>query len=111
MPKFLEQIKQWFLRFKASRSSYRKDGIHPERDWGILLVSTFVILLISATISFYIYFQIDKDKLFTIKESVSERKVEIDMELFKKTVEDIKVREDSMEALKQNKITAPDPSI
>jgi len=37
--------------------------------------------------------------------------VEIDSELLKKTVDEINLREVSLQALKQNKTTVPDPSL
>jgi len=95
----------------VSEDSYRKDGIHPKRDWRIFLTSTFIIFSLSALISFYIYVQIDEGGFFAVKEDILPSNVEIDSELLKKTVDEINLREVSLQALKQNKTTVPDPSL
>ena len=93
------------------RSSYSGEGIKPERDWRILLTFGFFSLIITMLFSFYFYKQISAGKLFTIEQDITKKEVKINSAMFKKVIDDVRLREETLLEIKQNKSIPPNPAL
>ncbi len=93
MSNLLQKIKSLFGKLKNKKVSYDRGGINPNRQWKIILSTTFIILCFLALIAFYFYSQIDKGNLFTVTSDSAQSEIKIDGSLLKKTVDDINARQ------------------
>ena len=111
MKLYIEKIKSWYSSLKISEPSYEKEGVSPYKDWRIILTSTFVALVVLAGAAYYFYIEVDSGNFFTVSEETEGNEVKINNTLFKKIVDDINNRKQSMENIQKNKIAPPDPSL
>ena len=111
MSDLFQKVKLWYSLVKMSHTSYARVGIHPSNDWRILLIITSIILFLGAFVAFYFYTQISQEKLFATNKDSAISEVIINKDLLEKTVGEINLREASSEAIKQGKISQPDPSL
>ena len=93
------------------RISYEERGMRPLRDWDILLVTSCLTLLFIALFAFYFYGQINQGKLFIVTQNDVDREVKINANLLQKITNEIKLRETTLQSIKQNKAIPSDPSL
>lgn len=111
MSDLTQKIKDWYTKISPTKTSFERSGISPKRDWRILLVSTFAVVLVMAGISLYLYIQINNGTLFVTLTENTEIEVKIDKVLLEKTINDINVRKTTLGDVIQNKSIPADPSI
>lgn len=110
----LDQFKKINTSFKGlfkKEISYNKGSITPTRDWRIILVTTFVILLFLGVLATYFYFQVDGGNIFSLPLDESQKEVKINKFLLDKTISDLNARKKSFEDMLLGSTTPPDPSI
>ena len=110
MKDLLQKAKDFYQKLRTKTVSYKKSGIRPEHDWKVMLVTTFVSLCLLAICAFYFYIQVDSGQLFVVAKVKTEKEVKLDAVLLKKTIDDINLRADSLQTIKQNKTVPIEPS-
>ncbi len=112
MPGFSQKIKSWLKNFqKGTDGEYAREGFYPARDWKMFLILAFALLCIIGIFSLYLYVEINQGNLFTGTSEGGQAPVMFKTDLLQKTVNDINLRQKTLEDAKQNKTSAPDPSI
>jgi hypothetical protein len=111
MDSFLQKIKLEMNKFKTIKVSYERDSVNPGKDWAILLTIALVILCIMAIVSFYFYTQVSQGTFFVGGASKTGQDIKIDMNLLKKTVDDINLRESLSAQIRNNRPNVADPSL
>jgi len=106
-----KQIMGWFKPSAIKHISYKKSGVRPQRDWHIILIITFLLLLINGSVGYYIYVQINEGGFFTVDQPDTGNNVTFNAKLFEKTLSDINARQTQAQALKDHPIAIPDPSL
>ena len=111
MKDLLLKIGLLYQHLTKREEKYKRDEIRPTQDWSTILVISFVIFCVFMMLSFYFYLQIKNDKLFktTKTSALNEKKINID--LLRKTVEDINNREKLINDIKNNGAKPRDPSL
>ncbi len=110
MKDILLQLKPLLDKINSFRGSYRKEGIWPMRDWKIILTITFIFFFLNIAIAVYFYLEVDQGKLFMVSSKNSEGEIQINTDLFQKTISDIKDRASNQEKIK-NSSAPKDPSV
>ena len=111
MSRLFQKIKGLYGKIHITHLSYEKRGMRPKHDWKILLVTSCIVLLLMTFFSFYFYTRISQGRLFVVTKNNSGKEVTINSILLQKIVNEIKLREESLHAIKQNKVVPSDPSL
>ena len=111
MNDYLQKIKTWYGKIKTRKVSYDKPGIRPSADWKMMLVLSFCILCVLGLAAGYFYYKISNGELFMSQQDATAKDAEIDMVLLKKTVADIKAKQDFINQLESSGNKPGDPSI
>ncbi len=111
MPEQFKKINTVFKSLFKKEISYNKGSIKPHRDWKIILVFTFLILLFLGSISVYFYFQVDGGNIFSVPFDESQKEVKINKPLLDKTIGELNARKKSFEDMLLGSTTPPDPSV
>ena len=83
----------------------------PFRDWGVLLVIFFTLLIFIALANAYLFIQINKEEIFA-KERAPEEEIEVlNVEGIKKTIDFFDKREENFNGLLKQKPIIVDPSL
>jgi hypothetical protein len=80
----IEKIKKWFEKISRGKPSYGKNGIKPKRDWGVIIVITAIVFCLEATLSAFVYFQIENDSWFRQPQNTTLTEVSINQNLLEK---------------------------
>lgn len=110
MNKILQKLKSWFGETAVKKVSYKQQGYRPKRDWSIMFVLSFILILAMLSFAFYIYVEIDNNRLFVSDYDEMSKELKLDEKLIKKVVDGINSRAESLEAIKNDKNIPPDPS-
>ena len=111
MKNITEKIKSYFGNFLKDDTSYERGGINPERDWNIMLVFVFAVLIVFSIIAFYFYIRINNGNLFSVPESANSVSATINQDLMNKTIQKIEANKSAFDFVQQNKASTTDPSI
>ena len=111
MSDFLQKIESWYDAVKTAGASYRRRGVRPMSDWKMILISTFVVICFGAIFEFYFYTQISKGALFIVEKNESQKEVKIDSSLLQKVADGVRLREATLDKIKQDKMIPADPSL
>ncbi|HEY4508812.1 MAG TPA: hypothetical protein VJC13_00835 [Candidatus Paceibacterota bacterium] len=112
MNDYLQKIKLLSAKLKIRKISYKRGGIKPLRDWGLILLSVFIVSCILVVSVVYFYIQIEHGTLFIVTSDGSESQIKINADLLRATVSDINTREKTNDAVKNGGLSIPsDPSI
>lgn len=111
MSELFKKIKNLFGKSKKTESTYDKSGISPKKDWFIILLSVFFVLVILVGIAVYFYLQISAGNLFKAKAGSSDNEVKINQVLLDKTISETKRRNDFINQIKSGEAIPKDPSI
>jgi hypothetical protein len=110
MKNLIGKIKSLKLLFRKKSVSYELPGVNPGRDWILILVTSNLLVLISAIASYYLYYKIDSDQLVSIDSINKEVETKINTDLLNKIVSDLDKRSNMLEKIKSSTFPA-DPSI
>src|SRR3989338_2011453 len=86
-------------------------GTSPEADWKIIFVSTAVLAVLMIGFSIFIFFKIDREEIFVVKEQVEQGSKTLDLSLLKETVSYYQNKALEFERIKKAKTSAVDPSL
>ena len=111
MSQLSQKIKILYGKIDTRPISYERRGMRPKHDWNILLAVSCLVLLLETLFAFYFYTGINQGKLFIVAENNMDREVKINNNLLQKIVSEIKLRQKSMDNIKQNEVVPPDPSL
>ena len=111
MSQLLQKIKALYGKMHVTHISYEKHGMNPRHDWNIILFASCLALLFETIFAFYFYTEINQGRLFIVTENNLDREIKINDNLLEKIVNEIKLRQKSLEAIRQNKSVPPDPSL
>lgn len=111
MNDLLQKIKPLYEKMGMGKVSYERKGIHPSKDWKIILTTTFVIICLLAFFAIYFYLKIEKGEIFVVTREGVGKDAEINEILLKKVVLEIKNKEDFLRQLKEGSLIPSDPSI
>lgn len=107
-----DKFKKINLRgFFKKEISYNKGSIRPHRDWKIILVFTFMVLVFLGALAVYFYFQVDGGNIFSVPLDESQKEVKINKVLLDKTIGELNNRKKTFEDMLLGSTTPPDPSI
>ncbi len=73
----------------------KRDEIRPRKEWEWMLISFTIITLAFSVFAVYFYIKVDSGSFFSIKDSNKLNETRVNQDLFKKTLDEIKAREDS----------------
>ena len=110
MKDLLQKVKVWYDKTRMAKISYKKYGMRPSHDWRVILVATFVLLCAVSIVAFYFYIQINEGKLFVVTQNKTEKEIELNVDLLKKTIDDLNLRENTLIKIKQNRVVPVEPS-
>ncbi len=111
MSKITQKVKDWFGKMGLTKASYARQGIYPMSDWRHVFITSVSIVFILAIFAFYFYTEIDQGQIFTVPSDDASSQTGINKDLMKKTVDAVNGREVQLNALDQNAVTVPDPSL
>ncbi len=111
MKNLLQKIKLFYIKITKKEEIYKRRAIRPAQDWSIILITDIVIFCILLIFASYFYIQIRRDELFAITETNILNETKINSVLLKKTINDINLREELTNNLKNNGIRFSDPSM
>ena len=112
MNDILKKILLFYKKFVGRNEVQKRSGINPVRDWFIILVISFVVFCFFAFFCYYFYSQIKQDKLFITTKTNEIKDLKISPDFLKKAIDDINLRRDTTEKLKNNNVVVPgDPSV
>lgn len=111
MNDLLQKIKPLYEKLGMGKVSYERKGIHPSKDWRIMLTTTFVVICFLAFFAFYFYLKIDKGEIFVVTREGAGKDAEISEILLKKVVLEIKNKEEFLRKLKEGNLVPSDPSV
>lgn len=87
-----------------------KIGIAPYRDWRMVGIGFFTIFLVSLGFNIYILFEVNRDNLFVVSQSIN-HEVSFNREGLNRVLGLFATREASFERLKKETVDARDPSL
>ena len=111
MSQLLQKIKALYGKIHVTHISYEKHGMNPRHDWNIILFASCLALLLETIFAFYFYTRINQGKLFVVTKNDSGKEITINSKLLGKIIDDINLRQKSLENIKQNKAVPGDPSL
>lgn len=108
----LDKIKKFFTRKSMRKIDYKNNVItNPERDWKILLAVFATLICLVIIFSFYLFAQINKGELFTVKYGKSTTAETIDKSLLNEIISFFEERQQNFDKLKNNRPKIIDPSL
>ncbi len=107
----IKLIKDWWKKANKSSNSYDKGGIKPYRDWKIILVSTFFVLVIVGGLSTYLYMEVGQGRLFAVSDTESVNEAKINRPVLDKAIGVMKERKSLFDGIKNGEGIPADPSI
>src|SRR4051812_4634952 len=110
MSDLLQKIKNLTYKVRMFKTSYGRDIINPERDWKIILLSSFILLCLGAISAYYFYIEVDSGKFFIITRENAEKEFKLDTNLLKKTIEDINLRQTTYNKVNDSRVVPKEPS-
>lgn len=111
MKDYLEKINKYFSKEEKKPTTYNERMINPKRDWNIIIISSFLLIIISGIYSYYLYTKINNDTLVTLNPTKKETEVKININLLDKLVDELNKKSESLKSLKSDTQTPRDPSI
>lgn len=111
MKDLFPKIKKWYAEMTKKKMDYSPKGIKPAHDWRVLFSISLVIVFISAAVAFFLYTEINQDKIFTIADSANENTTEINMPLLKRVTDDLNARDANLLKIKTATSFPKDPSL
>ncbi len=96
---------------KARGKDKLKMQISPYRDWGIFLAIFFILLVVIAVASAYLFLQINNEEIFTKERALEEEIEMLDLEMLKNKIEFFDVRDENFNNLLKQKPDIVDPSL
>jgi len=111
MENYIKKIKKWLENIKSLSSTYKRSGIRPENEWGIMLSVTFVIVLFLTIFATYFYMQVNAGKIFIVEYAGTSSNVKLNRQLLDKTIEDIQKTQDKFDQISNSPVTVPDPGV
>ncbi len=110
-------MNEFFLKIKkllkiATRSvpSNEYRGIRPVKEWKVMLVTLFSLLVIITGVELYIYLEVSRGTLFTVPMAESNQSVTINQKLLNVVMTDISTRRTVRESLASSTTILPDLS-
>lgn len=88
-----------------------KIEISPYRDWGIFLAIFFILLIVIAIASAYLFIQIKNEEIFTKERALEEEIEMLDIKALKSTIEFFDVRDENFNNILEQKPDIIDPSL
>lgn len=110
MKDLILKIKNSVKIFGKRGNVYQRDGINPARDWGFMLVTASVLVVVFGAYSYYLYREIDSGVFVEAISSVNGAETHLNASLLDQVSTDLDSRAREFERLKD--ISLPvDPSI
>lgn len=111
MKDFIPKLKLFYKKITTREENYKRRGIEPSSDWSMIVIVSMIIFCVLGLFSYYVFYKIKNNQLFTVKERSSFSEVKINKVLLKKTIDDIDAREASTTILRINGVETEDPSL
>lgn len=111
MKSYLLKIKSSILGKSSHENLYEKKSIRPGRDWKIILITSQLVVIILALISFYFYKKINNGEFFQAHNISSESQTQINVDLLRKVSGDLIEREEKFNQINGGVVVPTDPSL
>lgn len=96
---YTDKLRKSFLRMEK-----------PQNDWRFILISNFIVLVLFAVFSFYLFIQISEDDIFISEIENSVFIETLNRNLLNETINDFREREDRFSKIQSKKPKVIDPN-
>ncbi len=86
-------------------------GVSPNADWKVLFVCMILLLIIVSSLGTYLFVKINNGSLFTVKTQTQSVAPKINTDQLRRTLQYYDERAKTLEDIKKNKVSIPDPSL
>lgn len=111
MKNLFNKLKSFYTEFAKKKETYKRNEIRPNRNWLFIVVINLTVFCLLAVFAFYLYVQIENNKLFSSSKNTALNNAQINVDFLKKTVENFNLRAEQTSNIRIKGAGFPDPSL
>jgi len=109
--KFFEKMKKVFKTKKSSTAGVvSRRGIDSNRDWRIILVSGFILMLLSFVFHAYLFYKIEVEGFFPVQDPMANTSVDIPVDSLKNIKQNFDSKQSALNKILDEGYNIIDPS-
>lgn len=112
MKHYLKLFTEFYKKHTSPiKGIYRKKGIRPGTDWKVIVCVFFLLSVVAAGASLFIYMQIKNNAWWTIDETNTVYQVKINQKMLDDTLKRFDEKKNKFEEFKSSNVFVNDPSL